>query len=58
MGCADGGHWTVDAYAKRIEEASLCALAEASALAISAPNLCLAGGIVYANAGHSVCPAH
>ena len=46
-------------YAEHIEEASLCALAEASAVAISiAPHTCLAGGIVYASAEHSVCPKH
>jgi hypothetical protein len=40
-----------------IQKASLCALAEASAIAISGPsNKCLAGGIVYA--ATSSCPKH
>jgi hypothetical protein len=42
-----------------IVEGSLCALAEASAMAISvAPRTCLAGGIVYADTSQVTCPAH
>ena len=58
--CADGvAYWTVHDLALQIESASLCALAEASAVAISiSPHTCLAGGIVSGSAEHSMCPVH
>lgn len=55
--CAGSGSWTVQSLTADIESASLCALAEASATAISSgPNSCLAGGVVYAGAEDSLCP--
>jgi hypothetical protein len=52
---ADGGSWTDEDLAVAIEAKTLCAVAEASALAISGPYGCLAGGIVYADVGPGTC---
>jgi hypothetical protein len=57
VGCfAGSGTWTAAALSKVIAEKSLCAVAEAAALAISTPDGCLAAGIVYGGA-QATCPA-
>jgi hypothetical protein len=53
---AGPGRWTLDQLEAVIVEKSLCAVAEAAALAISTPDGCLAAGIVYGGA-EATCPS-
>jgi hypothetical protein len=53
---AGPGRWTLEQLETEIVGKSLCAVAEASVLAISTPDLCLAGGTVYGGGG-ATCPS-
>ena len=46
----------MDDLSVRIEEASMCALASAHALAIADPDFCLAGGIILTETQEGECP--
>jgi hypothetical protein len=51
-----GSTWTLEQLENVIVEKTLCAVAEASVLAISTPDVCLAAGIAYGGVG-ATCPS-
>jgi hypothetical protein len=53
---AGAGSWTLLDLEEEISKKTLCAVAEASALAISTADGCLGGGIVYGGVG-ATCPS-
>jgi hypothetical protein len=55
-GFAGPGIWTQGQLEQLIVEKSLCAVAEASVLAISTPDFCLAAGIAYGGVD-ATCPS-
>jgi len=56
--CSEGGFYNMEDVTYAIKEAYLCAIAESSAIAISAaPYKCLAGGVVYTEVVDGKCPA-